>query len=79
MVLIVADKNKYVMLSCQQKSQKFIKGEAVEMDDVNAKFLTEKYKDITFYVKPEDKTEDKKEDKKTDKKAKTDEINQDNK
>lgn len=71
MVLIVADKNKYVMLSCQQKSQKFIKGEAVEMDEVNANFLTEKYKDITFYVKPEDK--------KTDKKAKTDEINQDNK
>ena len=56
MVLLIANKNKYVMLSCNQKSMRFQKNEAIEVDDKNAKFLTDKYEDIVFYKKTNKKT-----------------------
>lgn len=66
MVFIVADKDKYVMLSDNHSSIKLKKGEACEIDEVNAKFLTERYSDIVLYnekdkdIKKQDKDKKKK-------------------
>lgn len=55
MTLIVASKDKYVMLKNQHDSIKLKKNEAFEIDDINAEYLTTKYEDIIYYVASKEK------------------------
>lgn len=54
-MLIIADKNKYVMLSNNRDTLKLVKNEAVEVTDADGEFLIKQYPDITLYTEKTEK------------------------
>lgn len=54
-MLIIADKNKYVMLSNNRDALKLVKNEAVEVTDADGEFLIKQYPDIKLYAEKTEK------------------------
>lgn len=54
-MLIIADKNKYVMLFNNRDTLKLVKNEAVEVTDADGEFLIKQYPDIKLYTEKTEK------------------------